>query len=82
NNKLVHFATYYTPKEATKQENELKVYVNLKLKAKETRNYLELSDGDKLQSYSKRKPSDKSDVSVCSSQAYKIEPISHAHGLT
>ena len=32
-NKLVHSATEMTPKEASKQENELNVYVNLKLKA-------------------------------------------------
>ena len=48
NNKLVHSATEMTPKEATKPENELNAYVNMKLKAKHSRRYPVLSLGDKV----------------------------------
>lgn len=47
-NKLMNSAIEMTPKEATKPENELNVYVNLELKAKDSRRYLILSVGDKV----------------------------------
>ena len=82
NNKLVHFATNYTPKEATKPINELKVYVNLKPKAKKNRKYLDLNVGDMVRIYTKRKPFDKSHISVWSIQAYRVEEIVHSRGFT
>ena len=42
NNKLVHSATGFTPNEARKPENELYVYLNIKLKAKKNRIYPEV----------------------------------------
>ena len=48
NNKLVHSATEMTPKEATKPENELSAYVNMKLKAKRSRRYPPLAVGEKV----------------------------------
>ena len=82
NNKLVHSATEMTPKEATKPENELNANVNMKLKAKHSRRYPVLSVGDKVHIYTKRKPFDKSHVSVWSDASYTVEGISRSHGLT
>ena len=51
NNKLIHSATEMTPKEATKPENELNAYVNMKLKAKHSRRYTPIAVGDKVHIY-------------------------------
>ena len=64
NNKLVHSPLEMTPKEATKPENELNAYVNMKLKAKRSRRYPVLAVGDKVHIYNNRKLLDKSHVSV------------------
>ena len=82
NNKLIHSATEMTPKVATKPENELNANVNIKLKAKHSRRYPVLSVGDKVHIYTKRKPFDKSHVSVWSDASYTVEGISRSHGLT
>jgi len=82
NNKLVHSAIEMTPKEATKPENELNAYVNMKLKAKHSRRYPVLPVCDKVHIYTKRKPFEKSHVSIWSDASYTIESISHSHGLT
>ena len=71
-----------TPKEASKQDNELNVYVNVKLKAQHSRKYPAISVGDKVPIYRKRKPFDTSHYSVWSDAAYTVEDISHSHGLT
>ena len=54
NNKLVHSATEMTPKEASKEDDELDVYVNLKLKAKHSRKYPAITVGDKVHIYAKK----------------------------
>ena len=81
-NKLVLSATGLTPKEASKQEKELDVYVNLKLKAKRSRKYPPLVVGDKVPIYTKRQPFGKSHVSVWFGASYKVEEIAHFHGVT
>ena len=70
------------PKEATKPENELNAYVNMKLQAKHSRRCPPVAVGDKVHIYNKRKLFDKSRVSVWSNASYTAEGISHAHGLT
>ena len=51
NNKLVHSATGLTPKEARDPSNELEAYINMKLKAKHTRNNPHINVGDKVYIY-------------------------------
>ena len=46
NNKLANPATKMIPREATKPENELNAYVNMKLQANISRRYPVLSVGD------------------------------------
>ena len=82
NNKLANPATKMIPREATKPENELNAYVNMKLQAKISRRYPVLSVRDMVHIYTKRKTIDKSHVSVWSNAYSTVEGISHAHGLT
>ena len=53
----------------------------LHLKAKHYRKHPAASLGDKVHIYTKKKPFDKYHVSACSDYAYKVDEISHAHGL-
>ena len=81
NNKLVHSATEMTPKESSKEDNELDVYVNLKLKAKHSRKYPAITVGDKVHIYAKKNHS----TNLMSCKAFttcKVEGSSLSHGLT
>lgn len=82
NNNLLHSVSNYTPKRANKQHNKLEVYENLQLNAKTTCKYLSCMleircvyaiGGSHLTS------------PTClygPNQAYKLEQISPADGLT
>lgn len=82
NNKLVHSSTGLTPNEARKPSNELEAYINIKMKAKQNRKYPEIKVGDKVYIYMKRKPNQKSHVSVWSDMSYEVVDIIHSHGIT
>ena len=82
NNKLVHASTGYTPNDARKPDNELDVYLNLKIEAKYVRSYQELLVGDKVYIYTEKALFDKSHVPVWSANTYRIDGIVHSHGLT
>ena len=82
NNKLVHSSTGYTPNAARTLENELDVYLNLKIMVKYGRTYPELLVNDEVYIYTNKALFEKAHVSVWSKESYRIEGISHSPGLT
>ena len=75
NNKMEHSAIKMTPKEAMKEKNELKAKNNMHQQAVRTRNYPNISVGDKVKIYRKRKPGEKERVSQWLPQIQEIERI-------
>ena len=59
NNKMEHSTIKMTPKEAMKEKNELKARQNMTNQATRTRKYPNISTGDKVRIYRKRKPGEK-----------------------
>ena len=80
NNKMKHSATGFTPKDARKPSNELKVKLHLNMNAKRNRVYPELSVGDEVKIFRKRKPNEKERVSNWSQNVYTIERIDEKLG--
>ena len=80
NNKMKHSATGFTPKDARKPSNELKVKLHLNMNAKRNRVYPELSVGDEVKIFRKRKPNEKERVSNWSQNVYTIEKIDEKLG--
>ena len=80
NNKMKHSATGFTPKDARKPSNELKVKLHLNMNAKRNRVYPELSIGDEVKIFRKRKPNEKERVSNWSQNVYTIEKIDEKLG--
>ena len=80
NNQMKHSATEFTPKEARKPSNELKVRLNLTMKGKKNRIYPELDVGDEVKIFKKRKPNEKERVSNWSQNIYTIENIENKLG--
>ena len=54
NDKMIHSSIKMTPKQATKQKDNLKAKVNMTLQATKTRRYPEISTGDKVKIYRKK----------------------------
>ena len=77
---MKHSATEFTPKEARKPSNELKVRLNLTMKGKKNRIYPELDVGDEVKIFKKRKPNEKERVSNWSQNIYTIENIENKLG--
>ena len=80
NNKMKHSATGFTPKDARKPSNELKVKLHLNMNAKRNRVYPELSVDDEVNIFRKRKPNEKERVSNWSQHVYTIERIDEKLG--
>ena len=80
NNQMKHSATGFTPKEARKPSNQLKVKLNLTMKGKKNRVYPELDVGDEVKIFRKRKPNEKERVSNWSQNIYTIENIENKLG--
>ena len=80
NNKMKHSATGFTPKEARKPSNELKVKLHLNINAKRNRVYPDLGVGDEVKIFRKRKPNEKERVSNWSQNVYTIERIDEKLG--
>ena len=80
NNKMKHSATGFTPKEARKPSNELKVKLHLDMNAKRNRVYPVLGVGDEVKIFRKRKPNEKERVSNWSQNVYTIERIDEKMG--
>ena len=64
-----------TPKEATKQKDNLKAKVNMTLQANKTRRYPEISTGDKVKIYRKKAITEKERTSTWSKETYTVERI-------
>ena len=80
NNKMKHSATGFTPKDARKPSNELKVKLHLNMNAKRNRVYPDLSVGDEVKIFRKRNPNEKERVSNWSQNVYTIEKIDEKLG--
>ena len=80
NNQIKHSATGFTPKEARKPSNELKVRLNLTMKGKKNRVYPELDVGDEVKIFQKRKPNEKERVGNWSPNIYTIENVENKLG--
>ena len=80
NNQMKHSATGFTPKEARKPSNQLKVKLSLTMKGKKNRVYPELDVGDEVKIFRKRKPNEKERVSNWSQNIHTIENIENKLG--
>jgi hypothetical protein len=79
NNLMTHSVTKMTPNEARQPKSHLTVKMNLELNAKRTRYYPELSIGDHVKVYKKKKAMDKERVSNWSENQYEIIAIEEQH---
>ena len=77
---MKHSATGFTPTDARKPSNELKVKLHLNMNAKRNRVYPELSVGDEVKIFRKRKPNEKERVGNFSQKVYTIEKIDEKLG--
>ena len=75
NNRMIHSATKFTPKEARKPSNELSVRLNIASSGKRNRIYPDLDKGDEVKIFRKRKPNEKERVGNFSKNVYTIERI-------
>ena len=72
---MKHSATGFTPKDARKPSNELKIKLHLNVNAKRNRVYPELSVGDEVKIFRKKKPNEKERIGNFSQNVYTIERI-------
>ena len=75
NNKMKHSATGFTPKDARKPSNELKVKLHVNMNAKQNRVYPEIEVSDQVRIFRKKKPNEKERVGNFSSHVYTVERI-------
>ena len=80
NNKMKHSVTVFTPKDARKPSNELKVKLHLSMNAKRNRVYPEVEVSDEVRIFRKRKPNEKERVGNFSQNVYTIERIDEKMG--
>ena len=80
NNQMKHSATGFTPKDARKPSNELKVKPHLTMNAKRNRVYPDLGVGDEVKIFRKRKPNEKERMGNFSQNVYTIERIDEKMG--
>ena len=77
---MKHSATVFTPKDARKPSNELKVKLHLNMNAKRNRVYPEVEVSDEVRIFRKRKPNEKERVGNFSQNVYTIERIDEKMG--
>jgi len=83
NYKDVHSATKMTPQDAAKPQNRIDAKINMELKAKHNRKYPELSVGDKVRIFEKRKQGfEKERTPLWSSEIYTIASTEQYMGQT
>ena len=75
NDQMKHSATKFTPKEARKPSNELRVRLNIASSGKRNRIYPELDRGDQVKIFRKRKPNEKERIGNYSKNVYTVERI-------
>ena len=81
NNKNEHSSINMTPNEATKDDKQLDVKLNLELKAKRDRRYPDLKIGDLVKIMLKYNKMRKEHNPLYSDMKYEIESIEEKHGL-
>ena len=79
-NKVKHSASGFTPKDARKPSNELKVKLHLNMIAKRNRVYPEIEVSDQVGIFRKRKPNEKERVGNFSQNVDTIERIDEKLG--
>ena len=72
---MKHSATSFTPKDARKPSNELKVTLHLSMNAKRNRVYPEIEVSDHVRIFRKKKPNEKERVGNFSTNVYTVERI-------
>jgi len=80
NNKMVHSATGFTPEQARLAKNRLKIKARLEKNAKRLRTYPNISVGDRVRLYKKKKLMDKSRVSIWTRDLHVVEDIKESEG--
>ena len=80
NNKMKHSATGFTPKDARKPSNELKVKLHLNMNAKRNRVYPEIEVSDQVRIFRKRKPNEKERIGNFSQNDFTIERMDEKLG--
>ena len=75
NDKMIHSAIKMTPKQATKQKENLKAKVNMTIQATRTRKYPEISTGDQVKIYRKKAITEKEQTSQWGKETYTVERI-------
>ena len=80
NDKMVHSAIKMTPKEAIKQNKNLKAKLNMTIQATRTRKYPEIKEGDSVKIYRKKAITEKERSSNWSKETYTVERITKRLG--
>src|SRR5665648_600800 len=80
NNKMVHSSTGFTPADAKKPANHMSVKADMELKAKRGRKYAEISVGDYVKIFKKKRTGEKQQVPYWSEASHEIVSISESHG--
>ena len=83
NNQMVSAATGMTPAEARKKENTLQVKINLEMQRHTTKKYPDISVGDNVKIFFKKRTQNKKEnVSNWSERKHKVERTSQSFGQT
>ena len=72
---MKHSATGFTPKDARKPSNELKVKLHLNMNAKRNRVYPEVVVSDQVRIFRKKKPNEKERVGNFSKNVFTVEKV-------
>ena len=75
---MKHSATSFTPKDARKPSNELKVKLHLNMNAKRNRVYPEIEVSDHVRIFRKKKPNEKERVGNFSTNVYTVEKLTRS----
>ena len=75
NNKNIHSATKFTPKDARMKKNEFEVKMNITMQAKKTRMYPELDVGSNVKIMRKKGISEKAHTSHWLKEVFKVKSI-------
>ena len=80
NYKMENSTTHMTPNEAREPKNKLEVAIRLEAHRIKTRNYPDVNIGDLVRIYTKKKNSQKENISVWSPYKYKVVKIDESQG--
>jgi hypothetical protein len=80
NNKMIHTSTKMTPSEAIKPGNQIKVKVNLEMRASHTRKYPEVKVGDEVRMLQQKTVRSKERVGIWQKERRTVALITESHG--